>query len=448
MKARLHLLVCLGFCFFNNALLAQSWNSVGPQIFADSVTYPAFTLAPDGTPYVIYGDCHHGCKTIVKKFDGSNWVAVGDTNFSSSTSNWNAIAINSHGIPYISFSDAATGQRTEVRKLNGTSWSSIGANLSPSQAWWNTLAFTSTDTPYLMYYLFAGSYADAVLKYNGSTWQPVGNFGATHVLASWVSFVIDKHDIPYALYSDALVTAYNRCTVVRYKDTGWTTVGNALFSDSIAILPQMTVDNNQTPYAAYTDSKHGQQITVQKLNGATWAPVGPMGMSFDSGIYVYITTDAANTPYVAYADIKNNAGNVAVRKFDGTSWVAVGNPTLGLGTPYGIKIDKFGNIYVLYNNANKLTMLKYGNATGVSAVGRPTEMQVYPNPAHTNVHINVPHSTGGMIILLDHTGKLVKRVPINNNSMDMDISDLAAGSYILELEASDGSKSHQQLLIH
>jgi hypothetical protein len=62
-------------------------------------------------------------------------------------------------------------------------------------------------------------------------------------------------------------------------------------------------------------------------------------------------------------------------------------------------------------------------------------IDVYPNPAHNNITIKVPHNIKyTTITLLNMMSQNVKEQTINNNSVDLDISDIPMGIYILKIE--------------
>jgi hypothetical protein len=65
----------------------------------------------------------------------------------------------------------------------------------------------------------------------------------------------------------------------------------------------------------------------------------------------------------------------------------------------------------------------------------PTSLMLYPNPASD--YINVKVSTGtrvGTISIYNMGGELVKVLDINGEERDIDISDIAKGTYIISVE--------------
>jgi hypothetical protein len=72
------------------------------------------------------------------------------------------------------------------------------------------------------------------------------------------------------------------------------------------------------------------------------------------------------------------------------------------------------------------------------------QVNVYPNPVNTSLHVDAPSGTIANAVLMDLTGKPVLRVngPVIST---IDVSPLTAGSYILEL--NNGPVRYRKLVI-
>jgi hypothetical protein len=152
----------------------------------------------------------------------------------------------------------------------------------------------------------------------------------------------------------------------------WKVVGNADFSAGSATLVTLALTANSIPYVAYADGANGSKVTVMKLDGSIWKYIGESGFSDGqaTGSNISLGVDSSGTPYVAYVDASFNSGygGVAVKKFNGTAWVNVGQnnmvsagvaayPSLAISSsdvPYlAYKNDQMGQIYakaVKFNN--------------------------------------------------------------------------------------------------
>jgi hypothetical protein len=150
----------------------------------------------------------------------------------------------------------------------------------------------------------------------------------------------------------------------------WNTLGSAGFSAGEAGNPALAISLAGTPYVAYSDSINSQKATVMKFNGTSWVTVGNAGFS-DSIVEGnnWIAIDGGGTPYVAYRDFASGY-KATVMKFNGSSWVVVGNAgfSTGAATGVSIAIDGTGTPYVVYSDGvfnNKATVMKFDGSSWV-----------------------------------------------------------------------------------
>lgn len=80
------------------------------------------------------------------------------------------------------------------------------------------------------------------------------------------------------------------------------------------------------------------------------------------------------------------------------------------------------------------------SGVGISEVPGKIQMNVYPNPTFDQVNIALKqHDQNFNVTLFDAQGKLVlqDRILKNTNNQTMDVSRLAAGTYILKVTSAD-----------
>ena len=69
------------------------------------------------------------------KFNGTNWVNVGNEGFSAGEADYTSLAFNSsNGVPFIAYSDYVNSQKATVMKFDGTNWVNVG-NAGFSAGW-------------------------------------------------------------------------------------------------------------------------------------------------------------------------------------------------------------------------------------------------------------------------------------------------------------------------
>lgn len=119
-----------------------TWEFVGPENFKGAQKgcgYLCLKFSNSGTPYLSFtdgdGDSNLGFNDesgsanalSVVKFDGTNWVPVGDYRFTEGKVRYPTLAL--HGeTPYVGFEDRSTGDhRASVMKFDGTNWVFVGS---------------------------------------------------------------------------------------------------------------------------------------------------------------------------------------------------------------------------------------------------------------------------------------------------------------------------------
>jgi hypothetical protein len=106
----------------------SSWQEVSSSSPPSPAAGSSVAYDPNGTPFFAFADSANGYKLSVKKFDGSNWIYVGNAGFTANSVFSPRIVFGSDGLPYVAFSDGATGNPGEgkvMRLMNGQ-WENFG----------------------------------------------------------------------------------------------------------------------------------------------------------------------------------------------------------------------------------------------------------------------------------------------------------------------------------
>ncbi|HWB63040.1 MAG TPA: T9SS type A sorting domain-containing protein, partial [Chitinophagales bacterium] len=160
----------------------------------------------NGKLYIAYEDhAANNSNATVMTFNGSNWLAVGSTGFSSDAATYESIAIDNNNVPYIAFSDygANNGYAATVMKFDGNNWVNVGSQgFTPGEADFTTLAFDKNNTLYLAYSDAQNSYKASVEYFNGTTWVNKGAADFSSSEADYISLVADGSGNLYTGYVD------------------------------------------------------------------------------------------------------------------------------------------------------------------------------------------------------------------------------------------------------
>jgi hypothetical protein len=147
-----------------------NWMDVGNAGFSTSYTiYESLAFSASGQPYVVYSDYAYAYKATLMKFDGTNWINVGNAGFSAGEADYTSLAFSPSGEPYVAFMDYATIPfgKTTLMKFDGTNWVNVGnAGFSEGTAAWTSLAFSPNGEPYIAFQDNVDSNRATVMKYD------------------------------------------------------------------------------------------------------------------------------------------------------------------------------------------------------------------------------------------------------------------------------------------
>jgi hypothetical protein len=115
----------------------SNWVNVGSPDFSAGGAYFESLNVYNGTPYIAFMDYANGRKTTVMMYDGSNWVNVGSPGFSLGNSGYIPMAESEslfvyNGVPYVAEdNEDAVYEGAIVYKYDGSNWVTMG-NLASS----------------------------------------------------------------------------------------------------------------------------------------------------------------------------------------------------------------------------------------------------------------------------------------------------------------------------
>lgn len=377
-------LIRISLLVFASAAQAQTWQPLGPDDFAatwpstDQVDCTSLALDASGTPYVAYRD-NITAKATVVKYDGSNWVVVGNPNFSPLGAYNTSLQLDANGTPYVAMYLLGQGAIV-VMKYNGTSWETVGNTTISAGELDATLGFVldTQGVPYVSFQDANSADKTTVMKYNGSSWVTVGSPGFSADVAFYQSLAFDAMGTLYIAYADALHD--NKATVMKYNGSNWVLVGNPGFSAKFSYNIKIAANQSQGGiYVAYSDNT--PQVAVMKYNGMSWVNVGvvcnPGGYVSDLSLVL----DANGLPYIAYQDW-DNAGETTVKRYNGSSWETVGNAGFASGIFLSLAFDAQGTPYIAFRDGdaemratvmklheNNWVLVQKNNGTGWAGIG-------------------------------------------------------------------------------
>lgn len=156
-----------------------NWVYVGgvPAISTGNPEYISIFVYDDGTsnglPYVAYCDGSNSYKATVMKFDSTGWKIVGTSGFSAAQAFFISMQVyndgTSTGIPYIAYEDYANNVSSTVMKFDGNNWINVGnAGFTNGYVSYTSLFLNSYGVPYVGMSDFNYSGNVSVMKYDCS----------------------------------------------------------------------------------------------------------------------------------------------------------------------------------------------------------------------------------------------------------------------------------------
>jgi len=378
-----------------NSTNGEKWMPVGDVGFSKNmVKYPCLFIHDDNgdpVPYVAFSNVDYENRVSVMKYDGTSWAYVGeDTLFFEKAKDISLFVYDNNGapVPYVAYSDHKDGLKNDgstVLKFNGTDWVVVGEEAFSGIDVKYTSLFVYNDNgfpvPYIAYReerSWGYSNGATVMKYNGVDWEVVGERRFSKDDVEHVSLFVYNDNgvpVPYVAYRDDRKGSNNDgATVMKYNGIDWEVVGDECFSWGDAKYVSLSVyDNNgaPVPYVAYSDKLQNSSATVMKFNGIGWERVGAGGFSEAEAQYIslFVYDDSGTPlPYIAYRDkrpsvLLNDEDGATVMRFDGMEWEVVGKDRFSKSDVKYTSLYVYqGMSYIAYRdegNGDRITVMKY-----------------------------------------------------------------------------------------
>ncbi len=311
------------------------------------------------------------------KFDGTNWVNVGNAGFSAGAAGSTSLALDSaSSTPYVAFPDAGDSFKATVMKFDGTNWVNVGsAGFSAGLAGSLSLALDGS-TPYVAYQDGGNNDKATVMKFDGTNWVTVGTAGFSAGKAQFTSLALDG-STPYVAFEDGGNS--NKITVMTFDGTNWVDVGSAGFSAGLGGFTSLALDGSR-PYVAFLDEFHSNKATVMVLDNAQSGPnfVVTQSADTDDGTCgeVYCTlpealtaanTDSGNAHTITFDIPETDAGCAAANECT----ITLGGTLPAIDNANGITIDgssNLGKITISGNSSVRILVVNAGKLLELNAL--------------------------------------------------------------------------------
>lgn len=278
-------------------------------------------------------------------------------------------------------------------------------------------------------------------------------------------FTFDEDYVDATATSTGNVLQYNIGTL----ESPWQAAPSAVvYNDALNGNLQQNMNSCIAP-----DAKGGWWISQYRATDAANIPslihIGTDGLvNFNSGK----TPDLIGNSYTAGMAVNNDGTILAMGCQDEIKVFAISydangvpaltrlhsiKPAMGANSA-GLAFDRAGNVYVISNTSERLGVWALPKAdnqftttasagqrlivvhTGIENVKDISSMiQVYPNPAIDNVRINSVGTNLQQVSVYDLKGRNVITENVNSNEINLSVSDLSSGIYILKVKTNEGT---------
>jgi hypothetical protein len=412
---------------------SDTWQVVGsPAISDGSMLCCALAVDSHNVVHVAYQDlAQPAAQASMQRFVGGAWTYDGPKGAGSLGRAWyNQLAVDAQDNIFLACRDYAVFGKLNVRLYLAASgaWANIGAfGASPDEAHYTAVKVGTDGAPVVIFADRSTTPNDkaSVVRFNPITglWTALGGFGISPSSSLYDAIALDHDNVPYVAYADSAHpdnSNIGKASVRRYNaSTGeWDYIGAPGFTASGGLNMWLELDHDDVPYIVY--QLYHTAFFVLRWNGTSWSQLGGSASGADHPTiesepwrqWIPLRFDSQNTPYVAY-QMFDNGTKAAVRKFDGASWVPVGNLGFSEGAAdyMALAIDKEDVPWLAFRDGahgQRLTVMRY----------KPTT-QTYCHPTVSSVGCAAQIATGGVPSVTSPSPYTITALPVINNRLGL-----------------------------
>ncbi|HEX8269655.1 MAG TPA: T9SS type A sorting domain-containing protein [Flavobacterium sp.] len=238
--------------------------------------------------------------------------------------------------------------------------------------------------------------------------------------------------VQYNFFTGAATTSTNSMRVVLYDPTGLNFIAGLTYNLATRELRGLGYYNNgtQTGNFSFTLAQTGTTFTPLILAANTWYT---LGFSFNKTTGELIFKEAT--------------GLITVQPIMGAS-TGIDLGTLNITAP---AISATGQVNTvagvgLFDNIDLRALPASAPLLAVETPVMATEFSVYPNPADNVLQISSQNSAIKGISIVDLNGRTVNQQAFDlSTEVEMNVSGLSKGMYILNVDSDQGSSTHKFL---
>lgn len=337
---------------------AQQWENVGngQPISATGSSFNNLAIK-DGKYYLSYYDTSI-MKGSVQVFNGNSWSYIGgNPGITNSYATYNSLSLAPDGNIYYT----NQGNGLEVRRFDGSAWTQL-----PSATAFPVNYHASAVSASNVLFAYTSDNSGMVRRYVNGAWEQVGNAGFSNG-ASFAEMVIGTNNKVYTCNISAGVRVYENTTAATTSDN-WMLVGGSIVDNASSgeqYNSDIAIDANNNLYVVYVSSSmNGQRLNVKKFNGSTWVQLGNTNFSSGKVQHVAITVSSSGKPYVVASRWENDdfLRNTVYQLNTSTQiWETLGGSFVsdGQATYNDLAVDPINNDLILTYSQNGIKVKRF-----------------------------------------------------------------------------------------
>jgi hypothetical protein len=406
---------------------------------------PSIAVDKNNIVYVVYTDTVYNSHVL--KFTNNLWTEVGNENEGVTASYSQALRIDTSGVPYINLRNAFIDYGI-IKKFDGNQWVLVGDsfNLASSLTYFT---ISPQNIPYFSY-IDANSGTAPIDRFDGEKWVDLDWPFSDQVQFEYVQG--DDSGRLFGFAGDA---------IAQYDSTKLITVGGTNFLPLFPYYEEfypftLSKDGQITIALSGYAIQAENHMEVLNFNGSSWSQLGQLFFRQDSNYLVpNILRDSRDSLYLAF----NQEDSITVMKYDGTKWITVGDsnfaacPVIGYGGEnLSMCVDKNENVYVAFTKGTAMfdvggetrtgfEIWRYSN-NSTSSVNSPAllnSISLFPNPSSDMLNVSLSKSLkNGFVSLTDMAGRIIVQQPFIGNKESISVRNIPAGIYIVKVEDGSG----------
>ncbi|WP_338378726.1 T9SS type A sorting domain-containing protein [uncultured Flavobacterium sp.] len=394
----------------------------------------------NSSPYISYQNIisvNGNKKLNVKKHNGAIWEFVGPENISELEVKNSKIEADQNGNIYVGYisnvsTTSTSNYKISVKKFDGTNWQAVGPlNFSIYTETKFDLKIDQNGVPYVIYA------AGIVQKFNGTNWEFVGT-GIPGINTSSYDFEInfDNNNVLYGTYY-----ANSKINVSQFNGTDWIQIdGTSLNPYTNTKNHKIVFDSNNTLYLGFIDNNN--KVHIKTYNGSSWIYVGSEIMNSNNVVDFDFQINN-NIPYVAFSNqIDGFRYRASIYKFENNSWQFVGQPEVSPGAVTDLKLI-FGNNntpVISYNASNGVFSKFFGTSNPLTVTSIDNQNQenfiLFPNPVENNLNITYTNNTNDIIEIVIYNSlgqKMNLSTKSFKNTTNIPFQEFSSGIYFISI---------------